>query len=427
MRALLFMALLCFSHMAVSVNKGMDAEIDALVGPLVEERLIPGYHVAFYGKDGLLFEKSGGLADDKTDLPPSSEVLYFVDAMSKPLTALLMIRLQEQGKLQFDDPIEKYVPQFANLRVLAEGTSDALTRSESKVTIAHLLTHTSGFTTSVAAEVNNSLVNDYKKQRVMTRNSTGNSKLGSLSAQVTKLAEFPLLSQPGTRFNYSVGYDVAGRIAEVVTGKDLATAMRIWVFEPLGMQNSYFVVPADKQARLARLYGPHGRTYQVPGKPKRYRRYNGIPKDHANFGISTNGYFSGGIGVLTTSQDYSQLLRMILNSGAVDGKPWLSKAGLQRLTANQLPKHMVPSSMSGSIPSITNSGYSFGVGIKVQAGGDLSDPSQYDYLYWSGAANTQFFVDAKAGVAGVFMTQHIPTRYFFLDRMHELAVQHLTE
>ena len=319
MRALLFMALLCFSHMAVSVNKVMDAEIDALVGPLVEERLIPGYHVAFYGKDGLLFEKSGGLADDKTDLPPSSEVLYFVDAMSKPLTALLMIRLQNRASCS-SMTRSKICPQFANLRVLADGIGDAPTRSESKVTIAHLLTHTSGFTTSVAAEVNNSLVNDYKRQRVMTRNSTGNSKLGSLSAQVTKLAEFPLLSQPGTRFNYSVGYDVAGRIAEVVTGKDLATAMRIWVFEPLGMQNSYFVVPADKQARLARLYGPHGRTYQVPGKPKRYRRYNGIPKDHANFGISTNGYFSGGIGVLTTSQDYSQLLRMILNGGAVDGK-----------------------------------------------------------------------------------------------------------
>ena len=109
MRALLFMALLCFSHMAVSVNKVMDAEIDALVGPLVEERLIPGYHVAFYGKDGLLFEKSGGWLMTK-QIRCQAARLYFVDAMSKPLTALLMIRLQEQGKLQFDDPIEKYVP-----------------------------------------------------------------------------------------------------------------------------------------------------------------------------------------------------------------------------------------------------------------------------------------------------------------------------
>ena len=214
------------------------------------------------------------------------------------------IQLQEQGKLQFDDPIEKYVPQFANLRVLANGTGDAPTRSESKVTIAHLLTHTSGFTTSVAAEVNNSLVNDYKRQRVMTRNSTGSNQLGSLSARVTKLAEFPLLSQPGTRFNYSVGYDVAGRIAEVVTRRDLATAMRIWVFRR-GMRKFLFVVPADKQARLARLYGPHGRTYQVPGKPETVQTIQQYTQGYANFGISTNGYFSGGIGVLTTSQDYS--------------------------------------------------------------------------------------------------------------------------
>ena len=428
MRLLLCLALLCSSNVTLLANESMEAEIGALVEPLVEERLIPGYHVAFYGKEGLLFEKSGGLADDKTNLQPGSEVLYFVDSMSKPLTALLMIRLQEQGKLQFDDPIEKFLPQFADLQVLDVGSeSERLKRAQSKVTIRQLLTHTSGFTTSMASQISNPVVVGYKQQRVMTRNSTANSKLGDLAAQVTKLAEFPLLFEPGTRFDYSVGYDVAGRIAEVVTGEDLATAMQTYVFQPLGMSDSHFIVPPEKHARLARLYGPHGRSYQVPGKPKRYRKYAGIPRTQANFGIATDGYFSGSIGVLTTASDYSKLLQMILNDGAVNGKRWLSKAGLQRLTADQLPKHLPPGSISRSMPAISNSGYSFGVGIKLLPEEKPSDRKQYEYLYWAGDANTQFFVDIETGVAGIFMTQHLPTRYFFLDRMHELAVLHLTD
>jgi CubicO group peptidase (beta-lactamase class C family) len=428
MRKLLVLALLCLANMAFAANEGFDAEIDRLIGPLVEERLIPGYYVSVYNKDGLLFEKSSGLADDRTNLPPGEDVLYFIDSMSKPLTGLLMIRLQELGKLQFDDPIEKYLPQFANLTVLPNDPSSALPQPvKSSVTIRHLLTHTSGFTTTLAPAVNNGVVGSLKKQRIMTRNSIANSKVGNLAAQITKLSELPLVSQPGEKFEYSVGYDIAGRIAEVVTGQDLAAAMQTFVFAPLGMEDSFFVIPQAKQSKLARLYGPHGRSYQVPGKPKRYRKYAGLPKTQSNFGLSAAGYQSGSIGVLTTAQDYSRLLRMILNGGIVNGSRWLSKAGLQRLTVNQLPENLGPSSMVESLPSMTNSGYSFGVGIKVAAQSDLADVKNYQYLYWASAANTQFFVDSEAGVAGIFMTQHVPARYFFLDRMRELAVQYLAE
>jgi hypothetical protein len=118
---------------------------------------------------------------------------------------------------------------------------------------------------------------------------------------------------------------------------------------------------------------------------------------------------------------------MILNGGIVNGSRWLSKAGLQRLTVNQLQENLGPSSMVESLPSMTNSGYSFGVGIKVAARSDLADVENHQYLYWASAANTQFFVDSQAGVAGIFMTQHVPARYFFLDRIRELAVQYLAE
>jgi CubicO group peptidase (beta-lactamase class C family) len=240
MRKLLVLALLCLANIAFAASEGFDAEIDRLIGPLVEERLIPGYYVSVYNKDGLLFEKSSGLADDRTNLPPGEDVLYFIDSMSKPLTGLLMIRLQELGKLQFDDPIEKYLPQFANLTVLPNDPSSALPQPvKSSVTIRHLLTHTSGFTTTLAPAVNNGVVGSLKKQRIMTRNSIANSKVGNLAAQITKLSELPLVSQPGEKFEYSVGYDIAGRIAEVVTGQDLAAAMQTFVFAPLGMEDSF--------------------------------------------------------------------------------------------------------------------------------------------------------------------------------------------
>ncbi len=424
MRLFFASAILCLSSTIFAAQQEFDAEIDALIGPLVEERLIPGYYVAVYGNNGLLFEKSSGLADDRSALPHGEDVLYFVESMSKPLTGLLMIRLQEQGKLRFDDPVDKYLPEFAGLTVLASDAMDtAPARPSAKVTIQQLLTHTSGFTNSTATGAN-PVVNRYRMQRVMTRNSIVNSKLGDLSGQVAKLAEFPLVFDPGSRFEYSVGYDIAGRIAEIVTGKDLAEAMHDLVFAPLGMRDSYFRVPETKHARMAQLYGPHGRTYQVPGKPKRYRKYSGIPKTQTNFGQSRGGYFSGTTGVLTTPRDYSQLLRLILNDGRVNGKQWLSKAGLQRLTANQLPAHVEPASVSASLPSITDSGYSFGLAVKVGTGKGVQVDSPSNYLYWASAANTQFFVDAEAGLAAMVITQHIPARYFFVDRLRALAIEH---
>lgn len=398
-----------------------ESELAALVSPLIEERLLPGFHLSVYREDGLVFQTSVGSADDKANLKSGPDVLYFLDSMSKPLTGLLLARLFDKGLVDLDEPIEKYLPEFQQVKIQDEKLSNELSRADSKITIRQLLTHTSGLTHTLGATGKTRVANDYRRLRVMTRNSVANSKLGDLSQQVAALATLPLVAKPGARFEYSVGFDVAGRIVEVVTGKDLATAMNELVLRPLGMLDTYFVVPPEKHARLAQLYAPHGRTYQVPGKPKRYRKYAGIPKSHVNFGVSSSGYFSGTIGMISTAADYSKFLRMLLNNGNVEGEPWLSAEGLRLLTENQLPDYFNRQSMSSSLPDFSDSAYSFGMGIKLKPNGVITDQSTYDYLYWASGSNTQFFVDTKNGLAAIFMTQHAPARYFFIDKIHELA------
>ena len=140
------------------------------------------------------------------------------------------------------------------------------------------------------------------QDRVLTLGGVAESQLGALSMHVEKLGDIPLYAPPGQVFEYSVGFDVAARIAEIVTGKDLASVVRETVFEPMGMEDSHFYVPKDKMKRLARLYGPRGRTYQLPGKPRRYRNYVGLPKDQ-NFG-GTVVVICRSVGIVTTAFDY---------------------------------------------------------------------------------------------------------------------------
>jgi CubicO group peptidase (beta-lactamase class C family) len=405
-----------------------DVGLESLVGPMIEERLIPGFYLGVYDKNGLIFEKAGGFADEKLELLPGRDVLYHVNSMSKPLTGLLLVRLEELGLLDLDDPIAKYLPKFEERRgiqdLISQGGSALKT---SAITIRQALTHTSGFTRSGTKSSSRELADAYRKHGLLTLGGTVRSRLGDLANHVNKLAELPLNSPPNSRFEYSVGFDVAARVAEVVTNKALPEAMREFVLDPLGMEDSHFSVPPEKLERLARLYGPRGRTYQLPGKPRRYRAYAGLPKEHKNFGIADTGYFSGSTGLLTTAEDYARFMQLILNNGKIDGRKWLSPTGVSYLSENQLPVHLNQNDMTDSLPELVNSGYSLGMAVKLLPGGSLSDKSTYKYLYWASESNTQFWIDPKLGLAAIFLTQHLPEKYFVAEKIHELAGEHLVD
>jgi CubicO group peptidase (beta-lactamase class C family) len=417
---------LILTNSALADAGSLDSRIGSLVQPLVEERLIPGFYLAIYDQDGLVFEKAEGFADEKLGIAPGPDILYHINSMSKPITSLMILRLQDMGLLSVNDPVSKYLPDFGN-NLFLDDSDKTVGRSslEPELTIKHLLTHTSGLSRAKSTSIPPQLRLAYLQDRVLTLGGVAESQLGALSMHVEKLGDIPLYAPPGQVFEYSVGFDVAARIAEIVTGKDLASVVRETVFEPLGMEDSHFYVPKDKMKRLARLYGPRGRTYQLPGKPRRYRNYVGLPKDQKNFGGTRSGYLSGSVGIITTASDYSKFMRLLLAAGEINEKQWLSRQGLDLLTRNQLPKSFDKQAMAISLPQYVNSGYSLGMAIKIKPGGSLDREDDYEYLYWASESNTQFWIDPDNNLAGIFMSQHLPAKYFVADKIHELSVQYL--
>ena len=145
--------------------------------------------------------------------------------------------------------------------------------------------------------------------------------------------------------------------------------------------------------RLARLYGPRGRTYQLPGKPRRYRALRWFAQRSKKFWWYRSGYLSGSVGIITTASDYSKFMRLLLADGEINEKQWLSRQGLDLLTRNQLPKSFDKQAMAISLPQYVNSGYSLGMAIKIKPGGSLDREDDYEYLYWASESNTQFWID----------------------------------
>ncbi len=392
-----------------------------LLDPFVDQKRLPGYYFALY-RDGLpVLVRARGFADEKTQLPPSGQTLYAVASMTKPLTALAVIKLVEMGKLALSDPLEQYVPSLAKLLVAPGGSYDnQLVPSERSITIADLLAHTSGLTYSTGITGVGDIAEAYKELGIFTIESSASSKIGDLAGHIEQLSELPLISQPGREFNYSVSYGVLAQVIEAVAETSFDAFMQDQIFLPLGMVNTFFTVPEEKQDRLARLYAPLRRTYQVPGTPKMYQEANILPKPLKNFGIEVD-VIGGGNGLLTTAEDYAKFLSFLVRRGQGSALG-LSQASFDYLLKDQVGRTLGPAFMTRNLgPQMENWGFSFGLGIKLEPGAGLDDSTGYDFLGWGGAFNTQFWIDPSSGVSGIFMTQHFPTRYPLTEKMDEVA------
>jgi len=399
-------------------------EFATVLDPLVSEKLIPGYYFAVYKNGEKVYERSKGSSDDDTDLTPADDTLFAFMSMSKPLISLAVMKLIDDGSINLNDPLSKFIPAFASVTVAPDGLySNQLQPLEREITITDLLTHTSGLTYSSGIIGVGDVSDAYRDLGVMTLESVPASQWGDLEGQVSKLVGLPLVAQPGKRFIYSVSLDVLGRVIEVVSGKPLSAYMADHVFMPLGMVDTGFKVPETKVSRLARLYSPLNRTYQVPGIPKRYQRSIIVPKDQKNYGLSAGeGYESGGAGVISTAQDYQRFMNLIMDRGVFQGAPFISASNADRMITNQLPESFGNNGLVGALgPGAANQGFSFGMGIVLEPDGDVSDPTSYDYLGWAGAANTSFWIDINKRISGIFLTQHIPVQYNVAPKLEDIA------
>ena len=401
---------------------GFSAERLARIAPTfqryVDEGKIPGT-VSLVARHGeVVHFEATGKRHVSEELPMQKDTLFRLYSQSKPVTAVAVMILLEEGHFLLNDPISKYLPAFEEMTVFT-GMEDGEMKTEpakSPITIRNLLTHTSGLT---YAFFPTPIGQAYQKAGLGGTLTDG--KYENLEAWTNALAEYPLVAHPGTEWNYSVGLDVLGRLVEVVSGKGFGEFMQERIFGPLGMVDTSFFVPEDKADRFAALYAPTPTGAMIQFDDPRTSAYR-TPSPRE----------MGGSGLVGTAADYLRFAQMLLNGGELDGTRILAPSTVELLMSNHLPASFGDSplaslALGGS--SMTSTGNGFGLGglVVVDPGlvGTTSSKGSYS---WGGAATTHFWVDPETDVVGIILTQLIPDgTYPIRETMVQMTYQALLE
>ncbi|MGH7212204.1 MAG: serine hydrolase domain-containing protein [Acetobacteraceae bacterium] len=392
----------------VGLSSERLARIDGWMRRLVDDGKLAGVSTMVMRRGQVAYFTAVGRADLARGAPMAADTIVRIYSMTKPLTSVAVMMLYEEGRFQLDDPIARFLPCFANMRVAVGGSRGKIDTvpAERQITIRDLLTHTSGLTYGF---MESSMVDAlYRELHVDFQTSND-----SLATVAERAAALPLLAQPGRQWNYSIATDVLGHLVAVISGQPFAEFLDARVIAPLGMADTGFHVPAEKTRRFAANYirGPGGAP-QLIDDP-RESRY-GAPPPIA----------SGGGGLVSTAPDYMRFCRMMLGRGALDGVRLLGRKTVELMTANHLGGDMAAMGM----PRFSESPYTgigFGLGFSVTL-----DPAQAQIVgspgeyAWGGAASTAFWCDPAEDMAVVLLAQLMPSSTYPIRReLRVLAYQ----
>ena len=362
----------------------------------LDDGRLPGWLVAVVRRGRLAYLQTAGSRDLEADLPVEPDTLWRIYSMTKPITSVAAMMLWEEGAFELNDPISRWLPEFAAPRVYTGGPAakPATVPATEPIRVWHLLTHTAGLTYGfLRVHVTDEL---YRLRGF----DVGAPEGLDLAACVRAWSEIPLMFQPGSEWNYSVATDVLGRLIEVISGKPLDVFFAERIFGPLGMKETTFGCPEDRQGRLAALYTV------VPGSPQPARA-----GAVGGFEVARPPWLSGGSGLVSSTRDFTRFTWMLLNGGELDGVRLLSPRTLRYMTRNHLPGGVDLASYGRPLFAETRfNGVGFGLGFGV-----VIDPVAYRSItsvgeyHWGGFASTTFWVDPVEQLAVVFMTQLLPS------------------
>ena len=371
------------------------ARIKTHFAAYVQDGRLPGWQVQVSRRGEIVYRENCGHRDLEAKLPIEDDTVFRIYSMTKPVTSVAAMMLYEEGRFELTDPVAKYIPAFANLRVLEGGPAiKPVTRPATQpMRIMHLLNHTSGLTYGFHhIHVQDEIYRNAGYEWSVPKGHT-------LEQCVDDWARLPLRFDPGTRWNYSVATDVLGRLVEVISGQTLAEFFQQRIFDPLGMKDTSFAVRGSLGKRLGALYIPNAK-----GKATRNDDFGNVARAKPTF-------LSGGGGLLSTTQDYHRFTQMLLRGGELDGQRLLGSRTLRYMTGNSLPGGQ--DLVQFGIPlfaEVKFDGQGFGLGFSVlqdpMAAGTLGTAGEFG---WGGAASTAFWVDPKEEITAIFMTQLLPS------------------
>jgi CubicO group peptidase (beta-lactamase class C family) len=375
--------------------------MDHFLQDYVEQRRIPGA-VALIARNGkIIYHKSFGQDDTDTRTPLRRDAIFRIASQTKAVTSVAVMMLFEEGKFLLDEPVSNYIPAFKNPQVMDKfngaDTTYTTVPANREITIRDLLTHTSGISyPSIGTKEANAM---YAKAKIPSGIGTPN---GNLGEAINALAKLPLIHQPGEKFSYGLNTDVLGYLVEVVSGMSLDQFFRTRIFEPLGMKDTYFYLPAEKHKRLAVLY--------TENASKAYVKQVGQASASPDYPKQNGSFYSGGAGLSSTIYDYAIFLQMLLNGGEYNGKRLLSPATVRMMTRNQI----------GDI-NMGNKKFGLGFGITTEREAARLPVSEGSFD-WGGIFGTTYWVDPTEGIVALLYTQKFPNSYNDLGDKYRVLV-----
>jgi len=391
-------------------------QIDTNIDQWIKEEQLNGATAIILRNGKIVYYKAFGFANKQQNIPMKNDNIFRIASMTKPIISVAAMMLYEEGKFLLTDPVSKFIPEFKGPVVLdkynAADTSYTTVPAKREITMRDILSHTSGIG---YAQIGSGTANAiYYKNKI---NGGIGTPYSTLKDVIIRLAKLPLFIQPGEEFMYGLNTDVLGYLVEVISGMPLDKYLQQKIFDPLGMKDTYFFLPKEKQARLVPLYTQQGEKTKLRIQDSLISLNGTFSRD---FPKTPNGtYFSGGAGLASTAYDYALFGQMLLNGGELNGKRILSPGTIQLMASNQIGDHL----MWGDTNKTRRFGLGFGILTEYAERTLMIPAGSYG---WDGMFASHFWVDPKNKMVVVFMRNIWPTDHWdYGDRIKPLIYQSL--
>ena len=380
--------------------------LDAFMENAVAGGRIPGAVVLVARRGRVAHVESYGLADSGSNRPMRTDDLFRIYSMTKPVVSVALLMLYEEGKFQLDDPLDRYIPGFRDLKVFAGLDASGqmiLEEPRRKPTIHDAFRHTLGMSAGGGQTPVDQL---YRDKGILVN------AVESLAQQMTLLGEVPLLYHPGERWLYGYGHDVQAYLVEHFSGMPLDEFLQERLFGPLAMEDTGYDTGLDQPARVARLHGIPDTPPANPAidmRPATYERFADVPM--------------GTLGLWSTARDYARFAQMLLNGGVLGDVRILGEKTVELMAQNHLPAQIGDLARFNNAPG---TGYGLGVSVALDPAleGNLGSPGTFG---WTGAATTRFFIDPEEDLVAIIMAQQWPYDARLLSEFQTLVYQAIVD